>query len=649
MSEPTVSRRARGESDRAQSAVPAARNAAERLPQPSDAVLQGSVDAYIGMDSQGRVFAWNRSAELIFGWSREEAIGRLFTELVVPESRREWALTSQRRYAQTGKGETVGIVTEQVAVRRDGSEFPIELIVNAVRLTDEITFHAFARDITERKTLEQRLGAYAAIVRANTDAIGAAGLDGKIVVFNPAAEQLLGYTAKEMIGRGLDEVAAMLSPTNSPELTMAGFEAAAGGQTITDIQQRRRKDGRVLSVRVIIQPLRDVAGVIVGVCMRSRDITEETATTIALEINEALTQAIVDGTSSPITVRDADFKYLLVNKAAAQALAVTTEQMIDRPDSETLSASEIVRLRVGNHRVLAGETVWDEVTVAVEGSERTFSRQRFPVAAGERAPRAIASIATDITERKRTETALSERLQWEEHITTAVREGTLLVYSQPIVDLATGAQVGEELLIRMRGGHNPGDVVLPEEFLPQAERFGLMHVIDSFMVGHAIDLAVAGRTISVNLSAHSLQDQTLANEVLARLALTPHAASRLTFEITETAAMNTLANAREFSARLAELGAGMALDDFGTGYGTFTELRNLALKCLKIDRSFVCSLAHSPADQHIVRTIVAIAAEFGLTTIAEGVEDNASLQLLREMGVDQAQGFLIAAPAPVAT
>ncbi len=189
--------------------------------------------------------------------------------------------------------------------------------------------------------------------------------------------------------------------------------------------------------------------------------------------------------------------------------------------------------------------------------------------------------------------------------------------------------------------------MLPDEFLPQAERFGLMHVIDSFMVGHAIDLAVAGRTISVNLSAHSLQDQRLANEVLARLAVTPQAASRLTFEITETAAMNTLVNAREFSTRLAELGAGMALDDFGTGYGTFTELRNLALKSLKIDRSFVSSLAQSPADQHIVRTIVAIAAEFGLTTIAEGVEDKASLRMLRDMGVDQAQGFLIAAPAPV--
>lgn|GEM_PF-6740435 len=249
-------------------------------------------------------------------------------------------------------------------------------------------------------------------------------------------------------------------------------------------------------------------------------------------------------------------------------------------------------------------------------------------------------------ERRNAETALRERVEWENNIKGAVTGGHLLVYSQPIIALATGEMVGEELLVRMQSGSGPGEVVLPADFLPQAEHFGLTPLIDRFMVSRAVELAGSGRLVSVNLSALSLGSKVIADGIIALIEASPAAAApNLTFEITETAALADPAIARSFSHRLAELGAGLALDDFGTGFGSFIELRDLTLQVLKIDMSFVTDLVSSPGDQHIVKSVIAIAKEFGLTTIAEGVETLEVQHLLRGYGADQAQGFLYAAPA----
>jgi Amt family ammonium transporter len=122
-------------------------------------------------------------------------------------------------------------------------------------------------------------------------------------------------------------------------------------------------------------------------------------------------------------------------------------------------------------------------------------------------------------------------------------------------------------------------------------------------------------------------------------------APRIVFEITETAAAAHLDAACEFAADLTALGCGLALDDFGTGFGTFTYLRTLPLRYLKIDASFVRELLNSHDDRRVVRSVIAIAREFGLRTIAEGVEDGATLELLRELGTDYVQGFHLGVPA----
>jgi EAL domain-containing protein (putative c-di-GMP-specific phosphodiesterase class I) len=123
--------------------------------------------------------------------------------------------------------------------------------------------------------------------------------------------------------------------------------------------------------------------------------------------------------------------------------------------------------------------------------------------------------------------------------------------------------------------------------------------------------------------------------------------ANLVFEITETALMRDLTAAQAFARGLAEIGCGVALDDFGTGYGSFTYLKNLPIAYLKIDIEFVRDLVTNPANRHVVNAIVSLAKAFGLRTIAEGIEDEETLTLLRAQGVDFGQGFHLGRPVPV--
>jgi PAS domain S-box-containing protein len=247
------------------------------------------------------------------------------------------------------------------------------------------------------------------------------------------------------------------------------------------------------------------------------------------------------------------------------------------------------------------------------------------------------AVAFDITDEKETETRLRGVLT-DEH---------LLAYSQPILDHRRGEIVQEELLVRMRGSNGSNKVLAPAEFLPDAERCGLIGLVDRWMAAHAVALSRQGRRAEVNLSAVSIGDREFTARLehwIDRAEVNP---SNLVFEITETAALEQLDVAVDFAERLTRLGCQFALDDFGTGFGSLTHLRVLPVRYLKIDTTFVRDVASNREDQAIVRGIVAIARELDVLTVAEGIEDGATLELVTEFGVDFAQGFHIGRPAPV--
>jgi EAL domain-containing protein (putative c-di-GMP-specific phosphodiesterase class I) len=231
------------------------------------------------------------------------------------------------------------------------------------------------------------------------------------------------------------------------------------------------------------------------------------------------------------------------------------------------------------------------------------------------------------------------------YVRLALGDDRLRLDAQPIVDLRTGETVAEELLLRFV--RSDGGIDAPGPYIEAAERYRLAVDLDDWVLARAAELAASGRRVHVNLSGRTVVDCSFAARIETTVAEHGIDGSVLTFEITETAPALDLAAAREVTDRIVALGAGLALDDFGTGYASLSYLRHLPVTMLKIDREFVADAAIDARSRALVESIVHMARRLGKTTLAEGVEDEATLVALREIGVDLAQGFHIARPAPV--
>jgi EAL domain-containing protein (putative c-di-GMP-specific phosphodiesterase class I) len=235
---------------------------------------------------------------------------------------------------------------------------------------------------------------------------------------------------------------------------------------------------------------------------------------------------------------------------------------------------------------------------------------------------------------------------WEHRIRDALDEGLFVLHCQPILDLQTDRVSQHELLLRMRGEDG---LVPPGAFLGDAERMGLIHEIDRWVVTEAIRLLGEdpGLQLEVNLSGASADDSQLLKLIPSEIESAGADPSRLIFEITETATIASLDHARRFAEALRELGCRFALDDFGAGFGSFYYLKHIPVDFLKIDGDFVRS-PRSRTDELVVDSIVSMARGIGMQTIAECVEDAATLDDLRLADVDFAQGFHVGRPAPLA-
>ncbi len=233
----------------------------------------------------------------------------------------------------------------------------------------------------------------------------------------------------------------------------------------------------------------------------------------------------------------------------------------------------------------------------------------------------------------------------------ALDQGELRLHYQPKVDLKTHVVVGAEALLRWP--HPKHGLVPPSDFIPLAEQTGLIRLLTRWVLDHAAADARswerAGRRlpVAVNVSARNLRDGRLLEDV--QEALTTHGLppARLTVEVTESAVMTDPARAADVLGSLKQCGVAVAIDDFGTGYSSLGLLRRLPVSELKIDKSFVLGMAgESGEDTAIVRSTADLAHNLGLSVVAEGVEDQWTLDLLGTFGCDQAQGYHIARPMP---
>jgi EAL domain-containing protein (putative c-di-GMP-specific phosphodiesterase class I) len=199
----------------------------------------------------------------------------------------------------------------------------------------------------------------------------------------------------------------------------------------------------------------------------------------------------------------------------------------------------------------------------------------------------------------------------------------------------------------MRGEN--GEIIAPSSFITAAERFGLISSIDRWVVRRALALLAGqhiepGMRLSINLSAVSIGDNELLELIGREIRQRGIEAHRLTFELTETAAMNDLAAAIDFLARLQALGCATALDDFGVGYSSFAYLKDLPVDYVKIDGSFVRDIVSDGVQLAMVKSMNEIARAMGKQTVAEFVENEDVLRMLGEIGVDYAQGYFTGRP-----
>jgi predicted signal transduction protein with EAL and GGDEF domain len=248
------------------------------------------------------------------------------------------------------------------------------------------------------------------------------------------------------------------------------------------------------------------------------------------------------------------------------------------------------------------------------------------------------------------ETDLTEPLRLVEELRTALERGQLVLYFQPKIDLATGELRGVEALVRWQ--HPQRGLLPPDEFLPQAERYGLMRRLTTCVLALALDhVAEWGRsgfhtTVAVNISASNLLDIELPDQVRTLLEVRNLDPSTLMLEVTESTLMIDPTRAAELLGRLQAIGVRVSIDDYGTGYSSLTRLRELPVNELKLDRSFLIGITRDARAGAIVRSTVELAHSLGLTLVAEGIETEEDEQILRELSCDLGQGYHLARPLP---
>jgi diguanylate cyclase (GGDEF)-like protein/PAS domain S-box-containing protein len=564
------------------------------------------------------------------------------------------------------------------------------------------------RYAVERKRGEEevaRLGRQNELI-LNSAAEGICGLDasGRISFANPAAARMLGWQVDDLIGMAMHEVAHGADPSEAghpDDDCLVHLSLSEGEPRTIDNDSFRRRNGTTFPVECTSTPIVE-RGQLLGAVVTFNDITERKRFETQLqyladqdaltglfnrhrfeeELNRQLAHSAHHGGGGALLIVDLDnFKY--VNDAFGHHAGDELIRSVAGLMSRRLRSADVVA-RLGGDEfgiLLSGVDAAEARSVAtslvdlIRGHTSTV---------GHRALRITASVGLTLLDRAELtaeqllvegdvamyeakdagrDTVHAHRagaspkaphqtgLAWTDRIKTALEQDLFVVHCQPIVQLADDPGTRYELLIRMAGEDD--DLVPPAAFLPAAERFGLARDIDAWMVRRAVDLVDAERTagrsvvLEVNVSARSIVETDFPMTIERALEEASIDPASLVFEITETAAIANMEQARRFASRIRKMGCEFALDDFGAGFGSFYYLKHLSVDYLKIDGEFVRGLARSKIDQRMVKAMVEIARGLELRTIAECVETAESLQLLQEYGIDFAQGYHLGRPQPV--
>lgn len=652
------------------------------------AVVDTAAEGIIVVDERGLIHTFNNAAQQLFGFDAQEVSGRPLSWLlptVMDEKGIPKVLTDEH---------------EVESITRNGRKLVLSTRISEMQIRNKKMFTCLVGDISERKAAEAQLrkaqARYRDLVETAHDLVWSMDTQGRWTYLNEAARSIYGYAPEHMINCLYTD---FQSPQHAEQDAQAFASVLEGKELVQYETIQLDKDNLPRNISFNAKPLLDENNQVVLITGTARDITEQKAVEKRLayqaehdsltglfnrhffqqELERVVARIGRGGKSCALFYIDLDqFKYVndTLGHAAGDRLLIEISTMLEEHVRES---DLLARFGGDEFTLLLYDIDSEQVMQAAENFRTLFEDYRFldsgksfnvtcsiGVAVIDRsvptADEALshADLACNMSKahgRNRVELfdpdeqnakGMAEDMGWAARVRDMLEKDRFRLVFQPIVSCQDGKICDYEVLMRMVC--DDGQVILPGGFLPAAERFGLIHNLDRWMVRKAIFRLAqmhANKTkirFSINLSGRAFEDPgllSLIREILVETKLDPEL---LTFEITETAAIANLAAASKFIHALKEIGCQFALDDFGSGFSSFTYLKNLPVDKLKIDGSFVQNMANASVDQAMVRSMNEVAHALGKKTIAEYVEDEQTLLLLKEYGVDYVQGNFLGVP-----
>ncbi|MGQ0521867.1 MAG: PAS domain S-box protein [Actinomycetota bacterium] len=658
-------------------------------------VVETAGDAFVGIDRDGTILAWNAAAEALFGWPREEAIGRRLTETIIPPRYRAAHGEGLARYLASGESTVLGRRVELEALHRDGHEVPMELAVWPVRVGRDVQFNAFVHDISERRQAEVALReAEERFRRAFDDApIGMCLVDheGRILRANQSYCEMLGYSEDALRGMTVGE----LTYPDDVEASQEPFgRVLAGGLASYRVEKRYvHADGHPVWAMLNVSAVRDDGGRIVHLIGQIEDISARR------QAEEALTrQALHDHlTGLPNRSLMLDRLRLALARTRRQPGTVTV-MFVDLDNFKCINdslghdAGDQVLVTVAQRlqaAVRPADTVCrmggDEFVVVCEGldeAEPTEIARRveaavsepFAVDGREVAVTASVGLAVDAGGTAGPEGLLGnadaamyrakkagkaryhvfddtlraragERVRLERGLREALEVGRLGLAYQPIITMPAGDTCGVEALLRYEDPER--GVLVADQFIDVAEDTGLIIPLGAWVLGQACREAAGWRErgwqlpVTVNLGAREMARATLVSTVRATLDEAGLAPEGLCLDLPEAAVVVATGSTQRALIALADIGVCLGIDGWGNTAASLTALGRLPVSYLKLDRAVVRTVSHhSPT----ATALVAAGTALRLAIIAEGVESAEQLRGVRDLGCTAAQGNHLAPP-----
>jgi diguanylate cyclase (GGDEF)-like protein/PAS domain S-box-containing protein len=687
------------------------RKRAERALQLSESRYRGLfekvLDGVYHVDRDDRFVACNPSLVQMLGY---DSVGELLAlpstvALYVDPTEREVLIETLHREGNLRNAELR-------LRRKDGRE--ITVLENARTVYDEagniVGHEGTLSDITERKRAELEVQAQRerAQVTLNSIADGVITIDnaGNVDYLNPVAEALTGWRLNTARGRPVSEVIMLRHEIKGHTLENPAEVCLREGK-LTEVGQHSvlvSRDGREIPIQDSAAPIRDTSGRLTGAVLVVHDVSKErqlrrqlahhaahdslTGLINRREFEVRLETALASarlGASHVLMYLDLD-QFKVVNDTCGHTAGdQLLKQVTTLIRSFVRAADTVSRLGGDEFGVLLENCTLERAVEIADAMRAAIRDYRFVVkdaafdigasiglVAIREDSESIGSLlsAADVAcysakdlGRNRVHVyqhgAAPERhaeMQWVSRITRAIDDGRLELFFQPIVPIGNhqDKRGHYELLIRMRD--ESGRLVPPNAFIPAAERYNIMPMVDRWVIGQALqhlafrpleDPGSEGYTLAINLSGTSLNDDKFLEFVIAAIDQYAPGDRTICFEITETAAISNLGRAVHFMKELKARGVEFSLDDFGNGLSSFSYLQNLPVDYIKVDGNFVRNIVNNHVHQCMVDAIHRVGKAMGIRMIAEHVESRQALELLEQIGVEYVQGYYIAAPAPV--